>query len=207
MLEPIRRCLSRVLGFVLVVAFAGATRAETPDAGTVPVGADGKPLNLGFEDGTLKDWTATGDAFKGQPIKGDTVAARGRAGMKSNHAGDYWVGTYEVSNSDKQQGNAHQRAVQGDAAMGEFSRRRRGVARDAGRHRAGGRPESDLHRVRAVRRKTWPASVVDLKAVVGKEIFIRVVDDSSGPWGHINFDDFRFHETQPSSRRCQGVGG
>ena len=24
-----------------------------------PLGADGQPLNLGFESGTLKDWTAT----------------------------------------------------------------------------------------------------------------------------------------------------
>ena len=64
------------------------------DLGVLPVGADGKPLNLDFETGTLKDWTAEGDAFTGQPIKGDNVAAR-RPDMKSEHQGDYWIGTYE----------------------------------------------------------------------------------------------------------------
>lgn len=47
--------------------------AKQTDPGVLPLGSDGKPLNLDFETGTLKDWTATGDAFRGQPIKGDTV--------------------------------------------------------------------------------------------------------------------------------------
>ncbi len=28
---------------------------------------------------------------------------------------------------------------------------------------------------------------------MGKEMFIRLVDRHSGHWGHVNFDDFRFH--------------
>src|SRR5271167_3932323 len=67
---------------------------DKPDPGTLPVGTDGKPLNLDFETGTLKDWIADGDAFMGQPVKGDTVAAR-RADMRSRHQGQYWIGTYE----------------------------------------------------------------------------------------------------------------
>src|SRR3954468_17164149 len=73
---------------------APAQPAPPNDAGVLPVGADGKPLNLDFEDGTLKDWTATGDAFKGQPIKGDTVHPR-RADNRSRHQGRYWIGGYE----------------------------------------------------------------------------------------------------------------
>src|SRR4051794_41541788 len=61
------------------------------DPGVLPVGADGKPLNLDFETGTLKDWTAEGDAFKDQPIKGDTVHPR-RGDMSSRHQGQYWIG-------------------------------------------------------------------------------------------------------------------
>ena len=64
------------------------------DPGVLPLGADGKALNLDFETGTLKDWTAEGEAFKGQPVKGDTVAPR-RGDQKSNHQGDYWIGGYE----------------------------------------------------------------------------------------------------------------
>ncbi len=58
--------------------------------------ASGRPLNLDFEAGSLADWKAEGDAFKGQPIAGDTVHRR-RGDMASRHAGRYWVGTYEIA--------------------------------------------------------------------------------------------------------------
>src|SRR5881227_2494745 len=74
----------------------------TPPEGVLPVGSDGKLLNLDFETGTLKDWTAEGDAFKGQPILGDTVSPR-RGDNKSQHQGRYWVGGYEKL-GDKPQG-------------------------------------------------------------------------------------------------------
>ena len=67
----------------------------------VPKGNSGKPLNLGFEDGTIRDWRAEGAAFEGQPVKGDTVTTR-RGDMKSSHTGEYWIGTYERSGDDPQ---------------------------------------------------------------------------------------------------------
>ena len=36
---------------------------------------------------------------------------------------------------------------------------------------------------------------------MGKEIFIRLVDEHTGHWGHVNFDDFRFH-----AREAEGPG-
>src|SRR5438067_641964 len=42
--------------------------------GVLPLGKDGRPLNLDFEQGTLQDWTAAGAAFEKQPIRGDTVS-------------------------------------------------------------------------------------------------------------------------------------
>ena len=64
----------------IVLAFAGVARAAEPNAasgpaGELPRGLDGQPLNLDFESGTLEDWVATGEAFAGQPVKGDTVTA------------------------------------------------------------------------------------------------------------------------------------
>ena len=59
-----------------------------------PLGADGKTLNLDFETGTLEGWKAEGNAWEGQPIKGDTVNAR-KPAERSNHAGQYWIGGYE----------------------------------------------------------------------------------------------------------------
>src|SRR6516162_6882363 len=89
-----------ILLFLLGSAFLADTKE--PPEGVLPVGADGKPLNLDFETGTLKDWTAEGEAFKGQPIKGDTVFPR-RNDNKSRHQGDYWIGGYEKF-GDKPQG-------------------------------------------------------------------------------------------------------
>src|SRR5580692_10057664 len=94
--------LLAVLCFLPVFAAEPEKVPMTPPEGVLPVGADGKPLNLDFETGTLKDWTAEGDAFTGQPIKGDNVAAR-RPDMKSEHQGNYWIGTYEKL-GDKPQG-------------------------------------------------------------------------------------------------------
>ena len=46
---------------------------------------------------------------------------------------------------------------------------------------------------------------VDLKEQVGKEIFIRLVDDRSGPWGHVNFDEFLFHERKPDVAAAEAL--
>ena len=78
------------LAFAAAVLLLGAT--QDPADGIAPVGADGKPLNLDFETGTLKDWTFTGAAFENQPVKGDTVSTR-RNDMRSDHKGQYWIGT------------------------------------------------------------------------------------------------------------------
>src|SRR5262245_44655492 len=92
--------MSRWFSPLVLLVFAQFTFAQ--DVGVLPVGADGKPLNLDFETGTLKDWTLEGDAFKGQPIKGDTVYAR-RKDNKIEHQGQYWIGGYEKL-QDKPQG-------------------------------------------------------------------------------------------------------
>src|SRR6516164_7473268 len=178
----------------LVLAVVGAAPAAGPDEGVLPLGKDGRPLNLDFETGTLKDWRAEGEAFAGQPIQGDTVHPR-RADMRSRHQGRYWVGTYERK-GDKPQGTltsvpfkvTHPWAsflVGGgphDVTCVE-------LVKNADKQvffRASGLEEEDLRRV-----------AVDLRPHLGKEIFIRLVDKHSGHWGHINFDDFRFHSTRP----------
>src|SRR5471032_3382618 len=96
------------LGFLLFACLAPLAPAQNPavqpqDLGELPVGADGKALNLDFETGTLKDWTADGKAFEGQPIKGDTIYPR-RKDSKSQHQGQFWIGTFEKHGDDKATG-------------------------------------------------------------------------------------------------------
>src|SRR5688572_18808279 len=86
-----------ILVACLFATLASDSSALAQDKGILPLGEDGKPLNLDFEAGDLRDWTqVSGNAFNSQPIKGDTVAPR-RPGMKSGHAGNFWVGTFEIS--------------------------------------------------------------------------------------------------------------
>src|SRR5262245_2096427 len=188
------------LSAIFVALLSVATVAqEKPKAdlpqGVLPKSADGKPLNLDFETGTLQDWTAEGEAFAEQPVKGDAVFAR-REDMKSEHAGEFWVGTYERK---------------GDPPQGTLTSAPFVVTHRWGAFLIGGGP-TDATRIELVRkandrvfyktsgneRENMHRVVVDLKDVMDKEIFIRLVDAGSGGWGHINFDDFRFYETKPN---------
>jgi len=185
-------CFVALLAFLPVVP--AQPQPKEPPEGVLPLGADGKALNLDFESGTLKDWTAEGDAFKGQPIKGDTVFPR-RSESKSQHQGNYWIGGYEKY-GDKPQGTLTSVAFKVTHPWASFlvgggpwlETRVELVRLDTGKvfHQASGVEEENLRR-----------EVVDLKAHQGKEIFIRLVDKHSGHWGHINFDDFRFHTQKP----------
>jgi CHAT domain-containing protein len=172
---------------------------ETPrneeDEGVLPKGHDGKTLNLDFETGTLWDWTVEGDAFSTLPIRGDEV--KDRLGLlQSGFQGRYWVGSFH-GRGDESHGTltsvpfkvSHPWAT---FLVGGGNRADTGVEivrRDTNAviHREPGTDVEDMQRV-----------AVDLTAHLGKEIVVRVVDRNSGPWGHINFDDFRFHAKKPS---------
>jgi putative membrane-bound dehydrogenase-like protein len=179
----------------LLLSLALLAPAQDPDAGVLPVGADGKPLNLDFETGTLKDWTAEGTAFNGQPVKGDTVKPR-RGDMQSRHQGQYWIGGYEKA-GDKPTGTltsapfkvTHPWAsflVGGGSHTEETCVELFHADKKYVIHRATGLDEEDMRR-----------EVVDLSGWVGHELQIRLVDRHSGGWGHVNFDDFRFHAQKP----------
>jgi putative membrane-bound dehydrogenase-like protein len=185
-----------VLLFLPCLASAQIPRDQgASDVGVLPAGVDGKPLNLDFETGTLKDWVAEGKAFEGQPIKGDTVFPR-RKDNKSQHQGQYWIGGYEKL-GDKPQGTLTSVPFKITHPWGSFL-----IGggpwpetcvelvlkeKDQAFFRASGLEEENLRRV-----------VVDLQPHKGKEMFIRIVDKHSGHWGHINFDDFRFHDKKPN---------
>lgn len=174
------------------VAAAGDAAA---DPGIRPKTADGRVVNLGFETGNLDDWTATGNAFEGQPVKGDMVNAR-RKDMNSNHEGQYWIGGYEKS-GDEPTGTLTSIPFVVTQPYGSYlanggdheSTRIELIRKDNGKvfYRSNGNNQETMQRV-----------VVDLRAHVGKEIMVRLVDEHQGGWGHVNFDDFRLHENRPA---------
>jgi hypothetical protein len=159
-----------------------------------PKGDDGHVLNLGFEAGSLKDWTATGTAFDETPVKGDAVNRR-RKDMTSGHRGEYWVGGYE----------SH-----GDAAIGTLTSVVFTVTQPFASCLVGG--GSDVKtRVEIVNaangyvlfRVTGPDDEkmrpvwFDLRPFAGAKVFVRLVDEATTGWGHVNFDEFVFRDSQP----------
>lgn len=171
--------------------------ALLPGGGVLPVGADGKPLNTDFETGDLKDWTATGDIAKGQPTKGPINQNRKFGeGKVANHIGDFWFGGYEKF-GDAPKGtltSAPFKVTQPWAAFvlggGNLAETRvELVTKDDGKV---------FFTARGQNTETMSPVVVDLAAQKDKEIFIRIVDDNSGGWGHVNFDDFKLYKDKPA---------
>ena len=159
-----------------------------------------------FETGNLWGWQKTGNAFNNQPTFKDNPTARHR-GEPSNHQGEYWIGTFE--NYQGRPGQVPGR-IQGDLPTGTLTSSPFKVSFDyvdflvgggkgpatrvellvldpieqtfVSRRTASGANSETMHRVR------W-----DVSEFRGRMARIRVVDASSGPWGHINADDFRFY--------------
>ena len=186
------------LWVVTALAVWVSQRSEGADVGVVPADAKGVPLNLGFESGTLKDWRAEGDAFAGLPVEGDSVSKR-RGDMKSGHDGRFWVGSYERS-GDPAKGTLTsvpfpltRPFASFLIGAGSFPTTRAEIVRaDSGTviAKASGDDTEDLKRVS-----------FDLTPYLGQAVFIRLVDDDTRGWGHVNFDDFRLHDAMPEVAR------
>jgi putative membrane-bound dehydrogenase-like protein len=182
---------------------ASAARENTPrqaaDGASMPrewpaLALDGTPLNLDFERGDLTHWHATGDAFEGQPVWGDTVHAR-RADSISGHVGDRWIGTYERA---------------GDAPQGTLTSDPFRIAHRFCSYYVGGGSHATtrvelfdvetgdvLFESRGHDAEQMKPVTHDLTQELGRMVSLRIIDESSGPWGHINFDHFRFHDERP----------
>lgn len=160
--------------------------------GFVPVKSDGSRLNLDFESGQLLDWTSTGAAFFNQPVKGDTISIRSKD-VKSNHHGEYWIGSSEITT---------------DVATGTLTSSPFAVSKPwcsflfAGGSAKECRIEivdfasgEILKSVSGNNEDTLRRVSLECNAWIGKSIQIRLVDESRESWGHVNFDDFRFHDS------------
>ncbi len=161
-------------------------------------------FTLDFEEGNLRGWTKTGNSFDHQPTLGDNPTARHR-GQPSNHQGRYWIGTYE-----KYQGKPGQKPgdIQGDRPTGTLTSSTFTIPSGTLSFLIGGGSsfetrielliqypvEGNVRVFYATGQNTETMHGVtwELAQYAGKTGQIRIVDASSGGWGHINTDDFRF---------------
>lgn len=167
-----------------------------------------RAFNNDFETGDLTDWEKTGTAFDFQPTWGDNPTARNR-GQPSEHQGDWWLGLAE-----KYQGPVKGKALgqnPGDLADGVDAPQGTLTSKEftiigetmnflmGGGNRAWGTAEPCCvnlvidekvertmtgNNTETMTRREWDVS--DLK---GKIAQLVVIDNSSGGWGHPNFDD------------------
>ena len=167
---------------------------EKPVAGIVPP----EVPNIGFEKGDLSGWSIKGDLAEGMPVKAN--ASQIRRGHPSNANGRFFYGGYEVIESDRQMGTMQSAPFKVTHPFG-------GYLHGAGEGK-NARVEIVLHETGEVlhsssRNKGTESMIrvfVDLKAYQGKMISVRLVDETTGGWGHINYDDFRFYARIPEKQ-------
>jgi hypothetical protein len=100
-----------------------------------------------------------------------------------------WVGSYESGSSDDATGTLTSTPFKVTQPWGSFlvgggdapETRVEVVTKD---------DNKTIFTARGAHRRTWREPWWILQKVVGREIFIRVVDEKKGAWGHVNFDDF-----------------
>jgi hypothetical protein len=121
--------------------------------------------------------------------------------MRSGHVGRHWVGSYEDGRGDGATGTltsqpfriSHSRASCLLAAGAYESLRLELVAAGTGEVllRVSG---AELRRKVPGNTETMQPVVLDLSALRGREVALRLVDEQAGgAWGHLNFDDFLLH--------------
>lgn len=152
-----------------------------------------------FETGDLRGWHISGTAFNNQPTYGDNPTARHR-GQPSNHQRNYWIGGYENRHSPSEQPGR----TQGDGLQGTLTSDPFTITTSTISFLIGGGCDINTERVELIvdgqvvqkstgrctetmERMTW-----DVSPYQGQAAQIKLIDFSSGGWGHINFDDVRF---------------
>ncbi len=155
-------------------------------------------INWNFELGNLVGWKTAGNAFNTQPTYGDNPTARHR-GQPSHHEGNYWIGGYENRPAEFDPPGR----VQGDGPQGNLTSEPFTITGSIISFLIGGGCDIGTERVEllidgqvvlqatgkcteTMERLRWNVS-----PYIGRTAQIRVIDASSGGWGHINFDDLK----------------
>ncbi len=133
-----------------------------------------------------------------------TPSPRRRKDMKSRHQGQFWIGGYE-KHGDKPTGHAH------------VSARSRSRTRGPASSSAAGRTPTTVRRARRARTAAtssrapaaWPRKTCAAWSSISRSTRARrsssaLVDRHTGHWGHVNFDDFRFHADEAGRAAAAG---
>ena len=171
--------------------------------GTLPV-KNGVPLNLNFETGTLKDWTADGDAFESALI-GQDPSPKHEKGTRIGKQGKFFISSGGMKEHDKigTLTSVPFKVTQPYAAFKVSG----GALADTRVELVLADKDSVFFQITGTGKAPLRPVVVDLRKYRNQNIFIRLVDNETGvspipyigkdQFAHINFDDFAFYSTRP----------
>jgi putative membrane-bound dehydrogenase-like protein len=185
------------------VVTAGADDKLATSKGLLPQ-KDGKPVNLNFETGTLKDWTPTGDAFA-DPLINKDPSPKHDKDAKIEKEGKYFVSSGGQTEHDKTGTltSVPFRITQPWAAFKVSG----GALQDTRVELVLAKNDSVFFQIPGTGRATLRPVVVNLAPYLKEEMYIRLIDNETGvspipyidkdKWAHLNFDDFEFYTKRP----------
>ncbi|RCR66845.1 PVC-type heme-binding CxxCH protein [Larkinella punicea] len=194
----------RAAGMVGAIEVVEGVISDATIAGQVPM-KDGQPLNLNFETGTLKDWTATGDAFANPLFDADPSPVHEKE-MNIGFEGKYFLSSGGTANY-KQTGTLTSVPFKVTQPFAAF-RVSGGALQDTRVELVQAGTNKIIYHITGQGRATLQPAVVDLQPYLNQDIFIRIIDNETGisqipyipndKWAHINFDAFLFYPTRPN---------
>jgi putative membrane-bound dehydrogenase-like protein len=182
----------------------GAIKKEVVVAGILPK-KGAKVLNLNFEKGSFEDWTATGDAFN-SPLVGEDISSVYEKDVKTGNSSKYFISSGGTKNY-KRTGTLTSVPFTVTQPFASF-KVSGGALQDTRVELVEASNNKVYYQITGAGRATLQPVVVDMKALLNKDIYIRLVDNETGIsqipyigddiWGHINFDDFLFYASRPN---------
>lgn len=164
---------------------------------------NGEPIDLDFEETSLKEWTATGEAFSGQPVS-DVSSVYGKD-ANINASGQHFISSGGTKNYEAT-GTLTSTAFEVTHPFAAF-KVSGGVLEDTRVELVLADTDSVFFKTPGNDHERLRPVVVDLRPQMGQEIFIRLIDEETGVseipyigdniWAHISFDDFRFYSERP----------
>jgi hypothetical protein len=158
-------------------------------------------VRVDFTKYLANDWTILyGYAFMRQPIFGDNPSYRGEEPGSIGFEGNWWIGTYECFNGPLS--GTWPGAQQGDEATGAIRSRDFYITGDLIRLLVGGgRKRSSCYVALCDAETDWiffretgedtdlmSERIWDVSKYKGRRVYLKIVDDSTEPFGHINVD-------------------
>lgn len=172
-------------------------------AGIKP-GKNGEVLNLGFEAGSLKNWTHKGEAFT-KPLGLKELKLLYEDESEIGHDGNFFISSGGKTNH-QWKGELVSEAFEVTHPYASFLVSG-GALQDTRVELVAQATSEIIYQTTGQGRATLQPVVVDLRPFAQQNIFIRIIDNEIGispisyigkdKWAHINFDNFLFYPARP----------